>query len=36
MEIARVLLCMTDLDVLEIAVRTGCSTPSSFSRAFAC
>src|SRR5690606_38300651 len=36
MEIARVLLCMTDLDVQEIAVRTGYSTPSSFSRAFSC
>ena len=36
LEIARVLLCMTDLDVQEIAVRVGYSTPSSFSRAFAC
>ena len=36
MEIARVLLCKTDLDVQEIADRAGYSTPSSFSRAFAC
>ena len=36
MEIARVLLCMTDLDVQEIADRVGYSTPSGFSRAFAC
>lgn len=36
MEIARVLLCMTDFDVQEIADRVGYSTPSSFSRAFAC
>jgi AraC-like DNA-binding protein len=34
MEIARVLLRMTDLDVQEIAVRAGYSTPSSFARAF--
>ncbi len=34
MQIARVLLCMTDLDVQEIAVRAGYSTPSSFARAF--
>lgn len=34
MAIARVLLCKTDLDVQEIAVRAGYSTPSSFSRAF--
>lgn len=36
MEIARVLLCMTDFDVQEIADRVGYSTPSSFSRAFVC
>ena len=34
MEIARVLLCKTDLDVQEIATRTGYSTSSSFARAF--
>jgi AraC-like DNA-binding protein len=34
MQIARVLLCKTDLDVQEIAARTGYSTPSSFGRAF--
>lgn len=34
MEIARVLLCKTDLDVQEIAVRAGYSTSSSFARAF--
>lgn len=36
MEIARVLLCMTNFDVQEIAEKVGYSTPSSFSRAFAC
>jgi AraC-like DNA-binding protein len=35
LEIARVLLCKTDLTVQEIAVRTGYSTPSGFARAFA-
>ncbi|WP_417711279.1 helix-turn-helix domain-containing protein [Roseibium aggregatum] len=35
LEIARVLLCKTDLDVQEIAARSGYSTPSGFSRAFA-
>lgn len=35
LEIARVLLCKTDLDVQEIAARTGYSTPSGFARAFA-
>jgi AraC-like DNA-binding protein len=35
MEIARVLLCMTDLDVQDISDRLGYSTPSGFSRAFA-
>lgn len=34
MEIARVLLCKTELDVQDIAVRAGYSTPSSFARAF--
>jgi AraC-like DNA-binding protein len=34
-EIARVLLCKTDLDIQEIAVRAGYSTSSSFARAFA-
>jgi AraC-like DNA-binding protein len=34
MQIARVLLCKTELDVQEIAVRAGYSTPSSFARAF--
>lgn len=34
MEIARVLLCKTDLDVQDIAARTGYGTPSSFGRAF--
>ena len=34
MQIARVLLRMTDLDVQEISVRAGYSTPSSFARAF--
>jgi AraC-like DNA-binding protein len=34
LEIARVLLCKTDLDVQEIAARTGYSTPSGFARAF--
>lgn len=35
LEIARVLLCKTDLEVQEIAARTGYSTPSGFARAFA-
>lgn len=35
LEIARVLLCKTDLDVQDIAVLTGYSTPSGFARAFA-
>lgn len=35
LEIARVLLCKTELDVQEIAVRAGYSTHSSFARAFA-
>ena len=35
MQIARVLLRMTDLDVQEISLRAGYSTPSSFARAFA-
>jgi len=35
LEIGRVLLCKTDLDVQEIAARTGYSTPSGFARAFA-
>jgi AraC-like DNA-binding protein len=35
LEIARVLLCKTDLSVQEIAARTGYSTPSGFARAFA-
>ena len=35
LDIARVLLCKTDLDVQEIAVRTDYSTPSGFARAFA-
>ncbi len=35
LEIARVLLCKTDLTVQEIAARTGYSTPSGFARAFA-
>lgn len=35
LEIARVLLCKTDLDVQEIAARTGYSTPSGLARAFA-
>jgi AraC-like DNA-binding protein len=35
LEIARVLLCKTDLSVQEIAVLTGYSTPSGFARAFA-
>ena len=35
MEIARVLLCMTDLDVQEISDRLGYGTSSGFSRAFA-
>jgi AraC-like DNA-binding protein len=35
LEIARVLLCKTDLRVQEIAARTGYSTPSGFARAFA-
>lgn len=34
LEIARVLLCKTDLSVQEIAGRTGYSTPSGFARAF--
>lgn len=34
LEIARVLLCKTDLDVQEIAARTGYGTPSGFARAF--
>lgn len=33
--IARVLLCKTDLDIQEIAARTGYGTPSGFARAFA-
>jgi AraC-like DNA-binding protein len=35
MDVARVLLCKTDLDVQDIAAQTGYSTPSSFGRAFA-
>jgi AraC-like DNA-binding protein len=35
LEIVRVLLCKTDLDVQEIAARTGYSTPSGLARAFA-
>lgn len=35
LEVARVLLCKTDLTVQEIAARTGYSTPSGFARAFA-
>lgn len=35
LEIARVLLCKTDLSVQEISARTGYSTPSGFARAFA-
>jgi AraC-like DNA-binding protein len=35
LEVARVLLCKTDLRVQEIAVLTGYSTPSGFARAFA-
>jgi AraC-like DNA-binding protein len=34
LEIARVLLCKTDLRVQEIAARTGYRTPGSFARAF--
>lgn len=34
LEIARVLLCKTDLSVQEIAGRSGYSTPSGFARAF--
>ncbi|OSP53591.1 hypothetical protein BV911_17155 [Pseudoruegeria sp. SK021] len=34
MEIARVLLCQTNFDVQDIAMRTGYSTPSGFARAF--
>jgi len=35
LEIARVLLCKTDLSVQEIAARVGYSTPSGLARAFA-
>lgn len=35
MDVARVLLRKTELDVQEIAHRVGYSTPSSFARAFA-
>lgn len=35
LEIARVLLCKTDLDVQEIAAWAGYSTPSGLARAFA-
>ena len=35
LEVARVLLCKTDLTVQEIAARSGYKTPSSFARAFA-
>lgn len=35
LELARVLLCKTDLSVQEIAARAGYSTPSGFARAFA-
>jgi AraC-like DNA-binding protein len=35
LEVARVLLCKTDLSVQEVAVLTGYSTPSGFARAFA-
>lgn len=35
LEIARVLLCKTDLSVQDIAVRVGYSTPSGLARAFA-
>ena len=35
MEVARVLLRKTELDVQEIALRVGYGTPSSFARAFA-
>lgn len=34
LEVARVLLCKTDLTVQEIAARSGYRTPSSFARAF--
>ena len=35
LEVVRVLLCKTDLDIQEIAARTGYSTPSGLARAFA-
>ena len=34
LEVARVLLCKTDLTVQEIAARSGYRTPSGFARAF--
>lgn len=35
LQVARVLLCKTDVTVQEIAARSGYKTPSSFARAFA-
>jgi AraC-like DNA-binding protein len=35
LEIARVLLCKTDLSIQDIAARVGYSTPSGLARAFA-